>query len=153
MVKLTEVNLIRAHGAKMSAVSNCVQKLTKGLFPLRMIKIVEERRGFSELIHFPWEMCDCSCWGQLSDSSVSSSNYSKFYPETSQFFNSTRFLRISFNSCCRLQKALKFLLKRIVDIFTLSKITIVYLPWYINVEEIQILERFGEFWTNKKNHF
>ena len=42
MVKLTEVNLIRAHGAKMSAVSNFVQKLTKGLFPLGMIKIVEE---------------------------------------------------------------------------------------------------------------
>ena len=76
----------------MSAVSNFVQKLTKGLFPLGMIKIVEERRGFSELIHFSREMFDCSCWGQLSDSSVSSSNYSKFYPETSQFFNSTRFL-------------------------------------------------------------
>ena len=127
-------------------------------------------------------MWDCSCWGHLSDSSVSSSNYSKFYPETSQFFNSTRFLRISFNSCCRLQKALKFLLKRIVDLFTLTKITIVYhdtiyincsswlsflhykCDWYswilsffiskcIKVEEIQILERFGEFWTNKKSFF
>lgn len=138
MVKLTEVHLIRAHGAKMSAVSNFVQKLTKGLFPLGMIKIVEERRGFSELIHFSREMFDCSCWGQLSDSSVSSSNYSKFYPETSQFFNSTRSLRISFNSCCRLQKALKFLLKIIVDLFNSTKITI--------VDHILIVNHDVHFW-------
>ena len=32
----------------MSAVSNCVQKLTKGLFPLGMIKIVEEKRNIED---------------------------------------------------------------------------------------------------------